>query len=176
MKTKKTPTGVIEYYDNFVIKRLDGYDQCINLDWLKHYQAIANRNNFLVKVHRVVEENTAYEMEKLDVVSDVAQIIARPELRHLITRSFICKLYEAVNTTWVDSIKYSDEIELPNGSYFLHGDMALKNILLLTDGSVKIGDPESFHYMNKMKFAEGYAIMHTHLMFALQRFFREIKG
>lgn len=173
MKTKKTPTGVIEYYDNFVIKRLDGSDQCINLDWLKHYQAIANRNNFLVKVHRVVEENTAYEMEKLDVVSDVAQIINQPKLQHLITRSFICKIYEAVNTTWVDSIKYSDEIELPFGSYFLHGDMALKNILLLTDGSLKIGDPESFHYMDRMRFSEGYAAMHTHLMFGLQRFFRE---
>lgn len=173
MKTKKTPTGVIEYYDNFVIKRLDGSDQCINLDWLKHYQEIANRNNFLVKVNRVVEENTAYEMEKLDVVNDVAQIINQPKLKHLMTRSLISKIYEAVNTTWVDSIKYSDEIGLEDGSYFLHGDMALKNILLLTDGSLKLGDPESFHYMNKMRFAEGYAIMHTHLMFGLQRFFRE---
>ena len=104
MKTKKTPTGVIEYYDNSVIKRLDGVDQCINLDWFKHYQAIANRNNFLVKVHRVVEENTAYEMEKLDVVSDVAQIINQPNLNYLITRSFICKVYEAVNTTWVATL------------------------------------------------------------------------
>lgn len=173
METKKTPTGVIEYYDNFVIKRLDGSDQCINLDWLKHYQAIANRNNFFVKVHRVVEENTAYEMEKLDVVTDVAQIINRPDLKHLLTRQLIRKLYELVNTTWVDAIKYSDEIELPFGMYFLHGDMALKNILLLTDGSLKLGDPESFHYMDRMKFAEGYSAMHTHLMFGLQRFFRE---
>jgi len=173
LKTKKTPTGVIEYYNDYVIKRLDGSDMCINGEWLKHYQAISTRNSFLVKVNRVVEENTAYEMEKLDVVTDLAQIIARPELRHYITRNLISQIYEAVDTSWVDSIKYSDEIGLEDGSYFLHGDMAIKNILLLTDGSVKIGDPESFHFMDRLHHAERYAAMHTHLMFGLQRFLRE---
>lgn len=175
MKIKKTPTGIIEYYDDYVIKRLDDTIVKVDQDWLKHYQSIANNNNYLVKVNRVVETNTAYEMERLNIVADIAQIIDSPHLRHHLTRHVISEIYQAINTTWLDSILYSDSLGLKDGVYFLHGDMALKNILLLKDGNIKIGDPESFHFLDRLHHGERYAFMHTHLMFGLQRLYRDIK-
>lgn len=173
MKTIKTPTGTIKYYKNYVIKKLDNPILKLDQEWLTHYQAVADNNNYLVKVNRIVKENLTFEMERLDIVSDIAHIFNVSELRHHLTRNVVSEIYKAVNTTWIDSIQYSNDIGLEHGSYFLHGDMALKNILLLADGSVKIGDPESFHIMDRLHYAESYAAMHTHLMFGLQRLYRD---
>ena len=164
--------SVIIFKDDIVIKKVRNIKwQEISEQWILHYKQLSDINPALVKVFELVDHET-YTMERLDIVDSIENILKRKEYYHLINKNVICDIITAVNDSWSQAIEASKKLE--DNKFFVNCDLQLANMVLTTDGKVRIIDPESYVFVNNLEYTEKYYMAQINLMSNLQTYYSRL--
>lgn len=166
MILKETTKSLIELKDGFIFKTIKSHS--IHDEWLYSYQKLAKKNKSLVQVHDVIDNNII-KMEYIDFFDSVENILKRDENYYLLNKDIICDIIIEINNSWSQSIKYSKELE--NDLFFVNCDFSLDNVVLTKDFQIKIIDPDSYVFTQKLDHTDKYYMLQVNLMYKLQKYF-----
>ena len=131
-------------------------------EWFDHYKSLQVENEHLVKVFEMVDDFNII-MEQLDILCPLNDIFKDKQYNYLITRTFFCDIFEIVNLSWIQALKYSNSLP-DEKTIFVHNDFSLHNIVLTRDLDIKIIDPDSYRMIIRLEYADDYFITQMRLM------------
>ena len=125
---------------NFVIKELKWgtfTEEHFNL-----YKKFSKDKNYCVPV-KTWESPTRYSMEKIKPYCTLKDCLLDYPDKYKIPNKNIAEALQVFCQIYTDCIQFSHE-NLPQGQYFMHQDMYLKNLVFTHDLKVKLLDIDSF--------------------------------
>ena len=182
----ETEKSIIEFAGNTAIKTMKGdFPIGLTTEWLDCYRAVRASCPYLVEVYEVDQYNRRIVMENLGATQKIGTILKNEESQDIFTKKLICDLIIAVTDTWTRSIEFSQTlsdtvsnitefgaIKIPFESrYFVYCDFSLFNVVLTTDQKIRVIDPDSFSFVNKLMVphTEKYFLTQMELMYHLTK-------
>jgi len=138
--------------------------------WFNNYNTLAKTNKHLPKLLSLISD-TEFTMEKVDIKEDLETYFRHStspygkkffsegsELKVVCEHNDMqIKILDAFNTCWIQGLRYSQENRQSKISFFVHGDMSLRNFVITKQNNIMLLDPDAYSWQGNYIFAKHFA-------------------
>jgi thiamine kinase-like enzyme len=171
-----TRNAELDFGHNSVTKTIKHKPTGLDKHWFDLYTKVSNKNNSLVKVLELQDENTII-MERLNIIATAEELFEDPKIisvKPSVMKRLMCDITITMQSVWSDMLNFSKN--LPDNLFFLHGDFTLHNIVITKGLNVKVVDPDAcflgdFYNSQKYVHIQKYNLTQLDLMIKIQNYY-----